>query len=49
MGEPEGIFGALFSRDSLTAFGATALELDPEEKVKLHRAAARAHGFKIEL
>ena len=28
---------------------AAALELSPEEREKLHRAAARDHGFKIDL
>lgn len=28
---------------------ADALEMPPEEKARLHRAAARSHGFKIDL
>jgi transcriptional regulator with XRE-family HTH domain len=28
---------------------ATALKMKPQERARLHRAAARAHGFKIDL
>lgn len=28
---------------------ATVLEMKPEERIGLHRAAARSHGFKIDL
>ncbi len=36
------------SADWLDVIGA-ALDLSPDERAQLHRAAARSHGFKIDL